>query len=1188
MADEENKPKTDAPKTDAPEASKPANTMSRQRQHLVNRSQSLSTETFKLAEQLKTVDLKDEIPKLNAQIKEEESKVKALTKQYEDSKKSIRELKAEKHRLDKERREVEEEIATLHEKEADIRAKKASGTLTKSEMSDAKVALKQIRADVAHKQLQEAGIRLTRTDVDQQLGDARQTRDENRALRVDASEKLRETTVAKKTVESQVAKYETAEERQLKSERAVSDYDATRQQKDRVAAEKTGPREMLQSARKAYIGNPAEEAKKAAASLGGGVTGAQRKEYEQATKEYLQLIEALKSARSALAGMQEGTEEYTKTQQDAAETQERAKKAAADIVRQEKGIQAQGLNIQGTAGRVGAGAQAFGSILSGMGSGAVDRFVTAEQRKQSELSIKSDEVQAYRNRATDASSFLATGGGSLFGAETPYAKGGGLNDSIKRLGEDRSKTMEGVQQYEGVSKLVGQLADAAMTVGQKTAEGAAAGSATLVGMAPGSVAGGAAGMFEAGKNLRGAGVDFLSNPAMMSMTGGDKVAGVAADVIHGVAKDVGSVVGKPIGAGISALGGKGEDFTEGAAQVSSGAAGILAAAPRVMQRGTQNYQESLKIVDLQTQQEQAGRVRERLNMAFAPQMQSYLDTLPMQKEIGRGRGASSAKERRDLEMNMEGLALDSDFAERGVAPDQVLATAATASRSLGRRGRGGNLEKTVRQSIEMESVGLGSASDNTQAISKMMRAGDVKDPNALMKQTMTEAFKAGLSDSQDFQGLLEAASQTAKSTVDYQGTLEGMLKIAGTGRTDDVKIAASTRQALDQEMGGQSGTWKDMVKFEQGSRGTAQLEKLAKESGIEFGQEDKTNLLGNLSRVDASKLRNKEYMDSISTKSVRDAAAKYEEKYGRSFYEDQARESDIQGLMLGGIEGTQSKEMSGVRDELVRAPRDANAKASLMKRFGVGGSAEEQEAGKNRLEDMLAKMGSALTAQGAPAEQVIGKQAGVLKELESTLGTKFDIKNKSYRKLDPKDQASYQEAVNSAGTPTTLAEKQAATAAGIKQADYEQSAVATTDFASGTKKGFGTGSEGKQSQMLQNQDLATKTINAATTMVPKDATINPLGDEVKKIVDGIGKALASMGSIKADKISISGVTGAVEIMAKELTGAVLDSGVSKVAQQVGQSIVSAIAGGISYADGAKSPPSVNNNTTKPSVPSPVQ
>lgn len=1117
---------------------------------------------------------------------------------------------------------IQNDIRELRQKEADIRSSRAK---TEAEIADRRARIVELRrvkkdpgaspeekkaatAQISDLEDEVSGYRQLHADEGAELAKFNEQVQDKLKARQEAQTEMSESKVSSRELKSVASQRETlqfeaqkAESKDVGLEQDLQDYEQKRKQRDLSEAQRLTPQSFRRQVTAAEPVDPKKEAYIATQRLGRDAHFGEKKEYRQVSQEFNELINAIKGVKTQLADLEEGTEEYAEKQKELSKLETEATERSVKMRKIERDVQereAAGGSIrrravdglrQGVSGAFGM----VGSALSAGSQGAIERYVTEEERKSAEIRLQAQEVSDYRNRYTNASSLLATGAGRLFGAEMPYdVEKGGTSKAVQALGTDvvrATRAMPGVELTTQVASGMTQSTIDALEAGV----GAAANS-PLTGVVGAPLA--AAGRLGTGMLRTGAGAigTIASSPQLMAQVGADKLAGAVNRGI-GTAADTLKTGGEAVGGFVSKGGGDGAKFAEGAGQVVTGVENLSKNVGTAIQRSVEQIKEQNKLLQAQVEAGQVGRIKERADLAFAPKLQSYLETMPMQRQINRSLGFQTRAEREQTQLNIENLSIDEQMTQMGFSPDQVIQATSSAAQAFGRHGRGPQgfdlIQRSVKSAAAAENLGMGDMSQSMAAMGQMMRGG-AEDPESMFKKAMQEALTRGLSDSRDFQGLLSAASQTADNTVGFEGSLKMIADAAGTGRAGDLETAKSFADMLGKQTTGATGTFHDIVKMQQTKESIQDVIQTAEAGGMPLDQKATTQLLA-LSRMRPEDLQNREFAESIMGPEAMESIKAYEQKQQKAgkkdfdFFKDYAEKVNIRAGFTGAIEFTQDKDLVDVRNKILQGD-----KSGLQEMFGMkeGASDEDKKKGKKRLESFRAQMMSGTAGYYAgdekAADTAIGATRFALNQLDEILGTKVEpggIASKHAHGMT-KEQAA--KATEEAKLSKSTAEAAAGGQAGV-EAEERKSVLGRIYDEKGQQKLFGTQEQEVARFKDREHDLESKVQASKTVQPTKD--LKPLDEEVQRMVDGLQKMSESLKNFSM-KDAVINVAGEVIVEAKQkVTAAVLDGAVSETLKSVGDKISSTIKEGVdsmtpSWMKDSKpqTPPAQpKQNTTKP-------
>ncbi len=759
-----------------------------------------------------------------------------------------------------------------------------------------------------------------------------------------------------------------------------------------------------------------------------------------------------------------------------------------------------------------------------------------------------------RNRTRDATSFLATGAGNLFGAETPYDNHGRMKSAIRNLGKDYANTREAMPQYGVAMKALGGAIDVAGNAAGKAIEGAAINPLT------GALAGGGA-LLSGGASLAGNTMkDFMFTPELAGRMGGSKITGMARDFNGMVGTAVGTGVKMAGDTAIKYGGGNAGQFDSGVDKVTSGATSMANALPNVMQRAYESVNQMNQLISSEQQQAQAQRVRERLSMAFAPALQQYMDVQPTQRSTLRSRTMNRG-EREGYERNLEQFSMDKELGDRGFGTEEILGQTNLAARGLGRFGAGGMNERVAKSSMMAESMGLGSASQSNAAMSRMITGG-VKDPEALFTKAVKEGLEKGLQDSREFQGLLEAASSSADSAAGFEGTLNNLMKLTGSGRANDVETAKAAYGGIQKDMSGFSGDWTDMVKFDITNRAAKGVIQGAKGKGIDLDREDRTSLQ-NLANFKPEELQNTELIKNSLTPNALKAV---EANGGLKKYLTGLNNSMMaHGTTDRAINATQSTDLARVRNLLADGNND-----ELKKMFSGPG-------GKEKLDKILALNMSGMSSTG-DIGRAMGSTQGFANQIGSAIGMDPQTMRIYQQKYERKNASKVRD---ESGAANTMGEQMARGDAQISQENMGLVTAAGRD-AQGRNTLATSQSKTKDNYVEQAGNMV-KNVQDTRTVKP-ELEVKRIDQAVGEIVQGLKEMKDAFKDFSGKDFVVNAGKDVVIQGASAIKGVMLDNGLTQAATEAGKQIADTVRG--AFGGGGSSTPAPRATGSNKSVPGP--
>lgn len=1148
--------------------------MSTSKRKLIERRKENSEKAAKLKEELASAQNDAPIEMLQEALNAELAKQEKLKQQIESANNDLRQIRQQEAEIRSRRAKTEADIAERKSQVVELRRVRRDPQATPEEKAAATEKIGELEDEMA-------GYRQVHADEGAELAKLNENVQEKLKTREDAQAQMSSSKASSRDFRAEVTERQSLQQKATQAQakdvsltQDVQDYEQKRKQRDLEAAQRTTPAQYMRQAAQQLPTDPKREAIAATRSLGQDATFLEKRAYRQASEELNSLVNSIKLAKESLADLEEGTEEYAEKQKEITGLEDKAIDQAKKRVEIERNIAAREAKERGPIGTgfnmaargVSGAFSMMGSALSASSQGAIERYVTEEEKKSADIRLKAQEVSDLRNRYTDASALLATGAGSLFGAETPYAKEGGTSQSVKALGKDYVDATKAMPGIELTNQIAGQLATGTITA---VKDAVIAGSTTGMGMGMGAIP--AAGMAGAGSiatSVLSTGVNALgtiaSSPQLLEQAGGAAFGKAATAKIESAANTLNKAADS-IGGFISKGGGDGAQFAKGSQQVVSGISGIAANVPTAITRAAEQVKEQNRLLQTQVEAGQVGRIKERLDLAFQPKLQSYLETLPAQRQLNKSLGFQTRQEREQTQLNVEGLSIDEELTQMGFSPDQVIQATGAAASAYGRHGRGKKgfdlMQRSVKSAAMAENLGMGDATQSIAAMGRMMEGG-VEDPQAAFKKAMQEALMLGLQDSRDFQGLLSAASETADNTVGFEGSLKLIASAAGTGRAGDLETAKSYAEMVKRQTSGATGTFHDIVKMQQTKESISGVLGTAEEQGLQLDEKARTQLL-TLSRLRPEDLENREFAESAMGPQAMEAIKAFEDKTRKQtgnkdfdFFKDYAQKVNIRAGMTGAIEFTQDEELVKVRDMLLKGD-----KGGLQKMFGLqeGASAEEKKRGEEKRKQISAQLIGGTAGYYAGDEKAadigIGAASAAVNQLEQILGQEVAPKGgilEKHRHRMSREKA--EGAAKEAGLAGSTAEAQIGGAAGVSA--EERKGVLGTIYKDGKQALYGTQAEEVSKFSKQEQDLISK-VKTSDTVTPTEK-LKPVDQEIAKIVQGLEAMSASLKNFSL-KDAVVTVTGDVLIDAKkQVTAAILDNAITATTNEIGKNISNAI------------------------------
>lgn len=1152
------------------------------KQKILQRKQENQEKIAKLKKQLSSFEEEAPLQMLEKAMTEEQNRQERLKEEIDKASQTIRDLREKEKQISKKRAEYQLDIS---KRSVEIRKQQKIRDSEYSTDEQKQAAIEKIDSLKVERQTyrtlhDEEGVSLREANVNVQS--QLKTREKAEGLLSVSKRTSRDLKSDFEDRSSLQDRIKSAEKKDVFLQMDLEAHGERNKQKLLHEAESLTPQQLKRQLTAAQSVNAQREASIATARLGKDASMGEKVQYKQVAQEFNELVNSIKAAKSALAELEEGTEEYAEKQDELntlnGEAAEKAKKMAdiegkAEDRRQRGGGTFAGRQLD----RLERGFSQLANIasagLNASSQGAIERYTTEEERKSADIRLKAKEVSDYEKSFTDASALLAVGGGKRFGAESPYdLEKGGTSESIKALGDDYIKAVKAMPAAQLALQVGTDLTKTGLSAVQAGAN--AVGSNAL--MSPVGAPAAALGTLVTGTMNTGINAlnTVVSNPQLSSQLGGgtaartaNRLIGSGFDTLGQAASSAGYIVGRG--------GGNEEQFRQAAQDAVDVPKNLTQNITKAFIRADEQVKEQNKLTRTQIEDAQVERVKERSSLAFAPKLQMYLDTLPAQREINKSLGFQTRTQREETQKRVEQLSISPDLTEMGFSPQEVIQSTQMAAQAFGRHGRGEKgfdlIQRSVKQSAIAENLGMGDASQSMAAMGAMMKSG-VEDPAKMMSDAMQTALMKGLQDSRDFQGLLSAASETADNTVGFEGSLKLIADAAGTGRAGDLETAKSFAEMVDKQTSGATGTYRDIVKMQQTKESAQEILKFAQNEGIDLGDKGRQELL-RLQRIDPKNMQNRELMEGSFGPETLQAIKAYEAKRKKAgdkdydFFKDTAEKMNMRASFSNAIEYTQSEELRDVKNMMVLGD-----KAGLEKMFGMqtGATQKEKEEGQRRYKSVQADLmgGTMAFAAGdknAP-DQAIGALQYFSNSLAKLLGQDVstgqpDIIKKHRHGMTAEEAKKAQEEAKLSGS---TAEQQKGGIAEIS-ADKMTGAVNAVYNPITGKQDLIDRKALVQGYKANQTDLEDK-VRSSKTVTPQNQ-MSPVDQELEKLVDALGRLKDSFKDFKVSDAAIN-VAGDIIVEGKKVVGAFIDDAISGAAKEVGNTIVTTIKENLPFGGGS--------------------
>jgi hypothetical protein len=804
----------------------------------------------------------------------------------------------------------------------------------------------------------------------------------------------------------------------------------------------------------------------------------------------------------------------------------------------------------GVAGRfVQAAGQIVSTGFSALGDRAAERYVIDEERKNAELRAKTSYSRFMMERGDSAEALLMTGGGGKIGMEDPFSKDGEVNESIKTMAKDFADAKQAAPTYAVMADLATDIPGMMMKIGERAAEGAANASSTGLGAMPGGLLGAARGTMEAAGNITTKALKAtVGTPEMIVSTGADDAAKVVQDTLGKAFGAINSSM-KDYGQTLEKGGGDLQKFNDGVNLVTRAGKDVTTSFAVVVKRAGETVKSFNELNTATATTAQIERIRERYMLAATPLLQAYMNTMSLTKETLRSR-YTTKEERATESEGIDRFATDQELIDRGFTPEAIGSAQLQSARALGRVGTEKTREGVTRTALRAESAGLGPTGQTIQAATAIARTGE-KDPGAALERSITKAFIAGFRDSREMQGLLQAASDTAENTMDFEGAVDRMVSLVGTGRPGEAKDIKQFMDELDKQWSGTTGNMEDMVKF---NLLQSQIGNLKGEGGASPSDKVRKDLR-KLQVLKPSQITD-EWVETHLSKETRDFIdeanrAKYGDNYkkeGKSVIKDISRTMITRGATFGAALVGQKEEGADIVEG--RKVLESGSPEDIKKKWPT----------KEKFEDFLRLVRTNAEIYSGDANQGLTAAQNIANLYKDKTGEAVNVPGMQGVPTAPTEEpfGASAEAV----TPAERKDVDKARAEAAKRRTGERIAK---------RKGEGGKDMLQSAADLTVEERELEHIKALaetkkpTTVSKEEVEKNrlvPIEKSLSEMREGFEKMADAFKDFSLGQMALT-VTGDLVVKsAKAITGAVVDAGVSAVSKAIGNDIVGSIQKGL--------------------------
>lgn len=1135
----------------------------RAKRNLIERKKEVDQQIAKLTSEVAGLEDRAPLSMLQEAIKKEVEQQQRIRAEIEKFSQDIRKLRQEKTRLYQERNETIENIRSRQLEVALHKQTLRDSSSSESQREYAKSSISALEESEipAYRSMhaeQSAEISKINTRIQGRLGEREFAESQLSASRKDVQD-FKPAVRSREEARSQIEKLS---KRGSAIEEGVAEYEERRKRRQLSEAERMTASGLRRDLLSGEDLDPSREGRRAGAAIGGKGAGfLDRGQYSKATEEFTALFNAIKETKVAMASLQEGTEEYAKKQEELSSLTDKAADRAKKLKEIEDRVEdrSRGGGFGSTLARTMGGAFSMGSqAFTSLGDRASERYVLEEEAKNARIRLGTSSFRDFRSRGTSAESFLMSGGGRIFGGESPYTSTGGISETIQRLGKDVANARQAMPQYAEAFRIMSEVPQIAVNTASGAARGAAASASTPWGAVGGGILGGGAEALQGFGNL---GLSSLRNamltPEIAHGMGGERATAWARGGIDKVTEGTNKALGK-LGE-IAEKGGTNlKMFNDGTAMATGAMGDVAKALPNVLQRAYETVDIVNKLTSSQQQSAQIERIRERYQAAIAPMLQGYMDVQPSVKRSMRNRFMSRG-ERETEDINLEGLMQDRDLADRGFSPGDIMNMQGEVTGRMGWSGRGARGRGVTKTALELESMGLGSAQQSVQAMTAMSRAG-IEDPSTVMERAVHNAFLSGIRDSREFQGLLEAASETSENTTAFEGTLNQLLSVMGTGRPGEVRAAREQMMTREREFSGASGTMADMVKFNIINQKAKELRDFARKTGDDLSEQDMQDLRMT-QYMSPREMGDQKFLESRFSSRIMNTAKRFNAANpGKNFFTDLSNQISVRSATFGASTMMQDPEWTRKRNII-----ESGDQEKIKKEFPTPESAQDflrrglLYSGRESGNDSMAVQDMQLLSNKL-------NSAGIKAKVPGTLGSQAI-------------NISYADARKEGLASRTMSDQQDRATAIQRQ--EEKAFVDTMLRDQQTKQSKGAielGTRTREKTQEQISGAIQKATVEPTVQVPKGMEVKPIEDSIKQLMEGLDKVSKSFENFSVSKMAMN-VAGDVIVKGPgKIVGAIVDQGISAVTKDVGEKIVSSIKGAFG---GSSSPSRAVESGNKP-------
>lgn len=1120
----------------------------RAKRNLIDRKKEVDQQIAKLTAEVSGLEDRAPLAMLKDAIKRETESQQRTKNEIEKFAQQLRKLRQEKTQLSQERNETIEQIRsrqlevalhkqTLRDSSASDQQKAAArsniSALEESEIP----AYRSMHAE------QSANISRVNTSIQGSLGE-REHAERNLSM---SRRDVRDFGSAQSTRSLADARREQLERKSSAISGGIAEQDARRRRRMIGEVDRMTPGSMLKEMQGDDATDPRMAGIAAGRSMraqGGGIIS--QMQYSKAAQEFTTLFNAIKETKRSLAEMTEGTKEYIDKQKELNSLNNDAVKSATKMKELEgKAGNKWGMNVGGMVqGAAMMGSQAFGAL----GDTAAERYVLESQAQNEKIKLKSSYFKETSGIGTSAlATLMSARGKGVGGKQGVYDETGNVSKEIKALGDDFGLVKQAMPAYQEAFRLLSTIPRITLDTVTGGIEGAKMNASTPHGAAFGAALGATQKLVG---GIGGEGVNTMTNmiasPSMLrgagAGEGGRRVIDWIDQSVGVVAKSLTKLGGHLEGSGV-----KINEYNSAVDKATTGFKEIITALPSVVARAADSVPFTTEILSAQQQQTEIARKKEIYSETIAPLVQSYMDAQKGVRGALRSRGMS-IKERERESGEYDKWSQDEFMSDRGYGPAESLDIAGRAANTLGWSGRGGVNRSVAKTAMGIEALGFGSTSGTIAAAGAISRTGGV-DPSGALEKTLKQAFIGGIRDSREFQGLLEAATSSAETSMTFSGSISNLLTFMGTGRPGEAKMAQDFEAMKGQEWSGKSKTMTDMVKFNLINSKAHEITSWAEKKGKKVSQNTRQELR-QMQFMDPAELMDKELLSTMFQP----------ETMGLMEDFNTANKRDITGEMATGVNSLKStygamwvnqqdEYKDGTKYSDMAAAMNSGDNARISKMFAgkpemVQWYLKKTKGGERTYTDPK----TATTA--AVAQSNILRNAGVWSGTTGGAGIPERPNRGGLPGLggDNYDIAGTTDLFGQGAASNTVAELARVAEARRKREE----------------SGAGMLYNEEVKNLLGNKDASKIAVQSAldaaklssTTPVPRDK-IKPIEDSIAEIAEGFSEMKKSFENFSVGKMVMSGGNVIIEGAGK-ISGAIVDGSISAVTKVVGQEIGAAI------------------------------